>query len=525
MPPRTPSPFLTHSSTKDAAAGASKRLPDKRRRKLPLCTPSELRKRIAGGEYLVIIDGLVCKLNGFVNKHPGGPLAIMHMVGRDATDEVRCMHPQEVLDERMPRWAVAQFAPDEKDGFVVSYVEDMELEYSAARSTPNDGSVHPQPGDQLGATDLDYAAIQRDFRRLDDQLHEAGLYKCSYQDYLFEGARYMMFFLTSVVLIVYGPHSAWTYLLAGLSTALLWQQLAFFAHDLGHNELTGVREFDMVLGICIADLLGGLSVGWWKKNHNTHHIVTNDVDNDPDIQHLPFFAVSTRFFESRYSTYYKRVMEFDAAARLFVSLQDKLYYLIMCFARYNLYFLSWNYLLFSDFAPYRFLEMGCIGVFFVWFSWLLSNIPTWPYLFLYLTVAHTVSAVLHIQITLSHFAMSTESPDPVRECFAARQVRTTMDVVCHRALDWFHGGLQFQVEHHLFPRLPRHKLGQIQPMVKDICRKHGLDFKEFSFIDGNVYTLRWLGEVASRVKLYNCREKLEADAVASIKQSLSQAAK
>ncbi|KAJ1960622.1 hypothetical protein GGI12_003700 [Dipsacomyces acuminosporus] len=520
MPPRTPSPFLTHSSTKADAERSAKPLSDKRRLKLPPCTPSELRKRIAGGEYLVIIDGLVCKLDGFVDKHPGGPLSIMHMVGRDATDEVKSMHPHEVFEVVMPRWAVARFVPDKKDGFVVSYAEDMQLKCTAARSTMQDGSVHPQPDEKAWADEnLDYAAIQRDFRKLDDYLHSAGFYKCNYQDYLVEGARYLLLFAASVSLILYGPHSAWTYVLAGLCTAQLWQQLAFFAHDLGHNELTGVREFDMVLGICIADLLGGLSVGWWKKNHNTHHIVTNDVDNDPDIQHLPFFAVSTRFFESRYSTYYRRVMEFDAAARLFVSLQDKLYYVILCFGRYNLYFLSWNYLLFSDFAPYRFLEMGCIGVFFVWFSWLLSNIPTWQYLLLYLGVSHTVSAVLHVQITLSHFAMSTESPDPVRECFAARQIRTTMDVICPRWMDWFHGGLQFQIEHHLFPRLPRHKLGKIQPLVKDICRKHKLDFKEFSFIDGNVYTIRWLGEVASRVKLYNCREKLNDDAVETIKQA------
>ncbi|KAJ2790056.1 hypothetical protein GGI18_002037 [Coemansia linderi] len=491
----------------------------KRFGKLPSCTASELRRRVEQGEYLVIIDGLVCKLNGFIDKHPGGPLSIMHMVGRDATDEARSMHPAEVFESTMPRWAVARFVTDEKAAAQASYVEDLDLPYSAPRSTLADGSGHPQP-ESRSAADLDYAAIQRDYRQLDDQLREEGMYKCDYSDYACEAARYLGLFAMSCGLILLGPASVWTYLAAGVCTALLWQQLAFFAHDLGHNELTGRREFDMVLGICVADVLGGLSVGWWKKNHNTHHIVTNDVDNDPDIQHLPFLAVSTRFFESRYSTYYRRIMEFDAAARVFVSLQDKLYYLIMCFARYNLYFLSWNYLLFSDFAPYRVLEMGCIGVFFVWFSWLVSHIPTWPYLVLYLSVAHSVSAVLHIQITLSHFAMSTESPDPVYECFAARQVRTTMDVICPTWLDWFHGGLQFQIEHHLFPRLPRHKLRRVQPFVKSLCRKHGMEFKEFSFIDGNVYTLRWLGEVASRVKLYNGREEHSAQAIASIKKSL-----
>ncbi|KAJ1999466.1 hypothetical protein GGI04_003503 [Coemansia thaxteri] len=487
------------------SAAAAAAAADPRQAKLPLCSAGELRKRVAGGEFLVIIDGLVCKLNGFIDKHPGGPLSIMHMVGRDATDETRSMHPPGVFADIMPRWAVARFSAGEKAAAQVSYVEDLQLPYSAPRSTLADGSGHVQPPSASSAS-LDYAAIQRDYRELDAKLRRDGMYRCNYAAYAAEAARYVALFAIAVGLILLGPPTAWTYLLAGISTALLWQQLAFFAHDLGHNELTGRREFDMVLGICVADVLGGLSVGWWKKNHNTHHIVTNDVDNDPDIQHLPFLAVSTRFFESRFSTYYRRTMAFDAAARFFVAVQDKLYYLIMCFARYNLYFLSWSYLLLSDFAPYRRLEIACIAVFFVWFGCLLSYIPTWPYLFLYLFVSHSISAVLHIQITLSHFAMSTESPDPVHECFAARQIRTTMDVICPPHFDWFHGGLQFQIEHHLFPRLPRHNLRSVQPLVKALCRKHSMEFMEFSFIDGNIYTLRWLGEVASRVKLHNCRD-------------------
>ncbi|KAJ2647499.1 hypothetical protein IWW40_004635 [Coemansia sp. RSA 1250] len=494
-------PARTRQAEAVPVAGLAK-LSEKRRQQLPACTVAQLRQRIAAGEYLVVIDGLVCKLNGFVNKHPGGPLALLHMVGHDATDEVLSMHPREVLATMVPRWAVAQFVPDGSGR--VSFVEDMALPYSAPRTAGGEDPV------------LDYGAIQRDYWQLHGQLQAEGFFKCTYSDYTWDAVRYVVLLAASLGLVVWGGGQTWVYVLAGLCTALLWQQLSFLVHDLGHNELTGRRGVDLILGICVADLLGGLSVGWWKKNHNTHHVVTNDVDNDPDIQHMPFFAISTRFFESRFSTYYRRVMHFDAAARLFVSLQDKLYYVIMCFARFNLYVQSWLYLLTSDFAPYRMLEVFCIAGFFVWFGYLLTYIPTWPQRLLYVLIANTASAVLHVQLTLSHFAMSTESPDPERECFCARQVRTTMDVICPRWFDWFHGGLQFQIEHHLFPRLPRHKLVRVQPLVKDLCRRHGMQFKEFSFIDGNVYTVQWLGEVARRAKVYNCREHLHEQAVNSI---------
>jgi delta8-fatty-acid desaturase len=62
---------------------------------------------------------------------------------------------------------------------------------------------------------------------------------------------------------------------------------------------------DTALGVFIASFLGGVSLTWWKANHNIHHIVTNSPEHDPDIQHLPFIATSQRFFGSLTSSFYK----------------------------------------------------------------------------------------------------------------------------------------------------------------------------------------------------------------------------
>ncbi len=50
-------------------------------------------------------------------------------------------------------------------------------------------------------------------------------------------------------------------------------------------------------------------------------VVTNHPEHDPDIQHIPFFAISPKFFGSLWSTYYKRVMEFDGFSRMMIGLQ------------------------------------------------------------------------------------------------------------------------------------------------------------------------------------------------------------
>merc|ERR1711988_334709 len=72
--------------------------------------------------------------------------------------------------------------------------------------------------------------------------------------------------------------------LSALINGLFWQQLSFIAHDAGHNGITHSRSVDLKIGMFIANFLGGLSIGWWKKSHNVHHIVTNSPVHDPDIQ-------------------------------------------------------------------------------------------------------------------------------------------------------------------------------------------------------------------------------------------------
>jgi delta8-fatty-acid desaturase len=67
---------------------------------------------------------------------------------------------------------------------------------------------------------------------------------------------------------------------------------------------------------------------------------------------------------------------------------------------------------------------------------------------------------LHVQISFSHWGISTTDFSPV-ECFAHRQLRTTMDVLCPQCLDFIHGGLQFQAVHHLLPRVQRHNLRKL----------------------------------------------------------------
>mmetsp|Transcript_40939 Transcript_40939/g.76675 ORF Transcript_40939/g.76675 Transcript_40939/m.76675 type:complete len:81 (+) Transcript_40939:1964-2206(+) len=63
-------------------------------------------------------------------------------------------------------------------------------------------------------------------------------------------------------------------------------------------------------------------------------------------------------------------------------------------------------------------------------------------------------------------------------------------------MNWYCGGLQCQVEHHLFPQMPRARLVKLKPVIKALCKKHGIRYQEFSFWRSNMLVLDGLWRVA-----------------------------
>ena len=247
-------------------------------------------------------------------------------------------------------------------------------------------------------------------------------------------------------------------------------------------------------------------------------------EHDPDIQNVPLFATSSSFFNSLRSTYYGSIFPWDAAADLLIPIQKYTYYPVMCVARFNLYFLSWCYLI-SDKAARlpcstwtRPVELACMACYWYLFGFCLvwSTIPTWSLRVAFVLVSHIATMPLHVQITLSHWGMSTTDLG-ASESFAQKQLRTTMDVDCPAWLDFIHGGLQFQAVHHLFPRMPRHNLRGAQKLVREFCKEIGIRYTIFGFVDGNEVVLGRLGEISKQLDiLVDCQKNLAAQGCAVI---------
>ncbi|TGO20102.1 hypothetical protein BTUL_0001g01110 [Botrytis tulipae] len=538
-------------------------------------TRNEIEEMIANGRKIIILDGQVLKADAWLPYHPGGDKSIMHMIGRDGTDEIKALHSEEaqahmqkfVIGRIEGRWenflppiqggmyraVISQEVADESlcgeedsssSGNLTSLLpvfnteetekevrlrctgaetqisrasslSSMEMEkahfMSAEAITAHAISIDLSRYPSLDSKSQDEIVLK--YRQLDEKLRSEGLYNCPYSSYGIDIVRYGVLFALF-----------WTFLqssyyaFSGLFLGLFWHQLVFTAHDAGHMGITHGFHTDSCIGIFIADFLGGLSIGWWKRNHNVHHIVTNSPEHDPDIEHMPFFAISHRFFSSLYSTYYDSDMKFDAASRFFIKHQNYLYYPILLMGRFNLYVLAWSYLLSPSQAPrkgpawwHRHLEIAGQIFFWYWFGYqtLYLRIPTWSSRIAFLLISHMITAPLHVQLTLSHFAMST-SDLGVRESFPMKMLRTTMDVECPPWMDFLHGGLQFQVVHHLCPRLPRHNLRKAQKYVREFCEDVGVPYVIFGFVRGNKEVIGRLGEVAAQLRVFEECKKVAA---------------
>ncbi|KEZ41936.1 Delta-9 acyl-CoA desaturase [Scedosporium apiospermum] len=310
--------------------------------------------------------------------------------------------------------------------------------------------------------------IIRRYQVLHRRVHDEGFYKCQYLEYGKEMARYTVLFLAFLTAL----RLEW-YMTSAIFLGLFWHQIMFTAHDAGHLAITQIFFVDTLIGMFIADFCCGLSIGWWKSSHNVHHLLTNQPDHDPDIQNIPLFATSPAFFKSLHSTYYDFTFVWNAAAEMLVSYQRYTYYPVMGIARFNLYLLSWLHVLSAKSSalgktrawwirPTEIAFMACYWYIFG-YCLLLRTLPTWTIRVAFVLISHIVTMPLHVQITLSHWGMSTSELGE-SESFPQRQLRTTMDVDCPAWLDFIHGGLQFQAVHHLFPRVPRHNLRRLQTL-------------------------------------------------------------
>ncbi|KAJ7962484.1 Delta(8)-fatty-acid desaturase [Quillaja saponaria] len=420
-------------------------------------TSEELKEHNKAGDLWISIQGKVYNVSDWIKVHPGGDTPLLNLAGQDATDAFLAYHP----------------------GTAWKYLDKLFTGYYLK--------------------DFVVSEVSKDYRKLATEFSKMGLYE--------KKGHGVFYSLTSVAImlsiVVYGvlkSDSVWVHLACGMLLGFLWIQSAYVGHDSGHYQVMCSRGYNKFAQFLAGNCLTGISIAWWKWTHNAHHLAVNSLDHDPDLQHIPVFAVSTSLFKSLTSQFYGRELTFDAVARFFVSYQHLTFYPVMCVGRINLFIQTFLLLFSTRKVPDRALNILGIIVFWTWFPLLVSYLPNWPERFMFVLASFVVTSIQHIQFCLNHFSADVYVGKPTGSDWFEKQTGGTIDIACSSWMDWFHGGLQFQLEHHLFPRLPRCQLRKISPVVRDLCKKHNLPYRSLSFWDANVSTIRTLRTAALQAR-------------------------
>jgi delta8-fatty-acid desaturase len=420
-------------------------------------TSEELLTHNKPEDLWISIQGKIYNVTDWAKIHPGGDVLIFNLAGQDVTDAFIAYHPGTAwkhLDNL----------------FTGFHLEDYKV-----------------------------TEVSRDFRKLATEFSKLGLFEK--KAHVASGA------LTTVGLmfmaVVYGVvmcDSVLIHIISAALLGLLWILAAYVGHDSGHYTVMIDRKCNKLAQFLSGNSLTGISIAWWKWTHNAHHIACNSLDYDPDLQHMPVFAVSSRFFDSITSVFYSRKLEFDRVARFMISYQHFTFYPVMCVGRINLFIQTFLLLFSKRRVPDRAVNILGIFVFWIWFPLLVSYIPSWPERFMFVLISFSVTALQHVQFCLNHFAANVYLGPPHGNDWFEKQTSGTIDISCSSYMDWIFGGLQFQLEHHLFPRMPRTQLRKIAPVVRELCKKHNLPYRSLTWWEANVWTIRTLRTAAYQAR-------------------------
>nr|AAP23036.1 fatty acid delta-6 desaturase [Primula vialii] len=416
-------------------------------------TSSDLKGHNKAGDLWISIHGEVYDVSSWAGLHPGGSAPLMALAGHDVTDAFLAYHP------------------------------------------PSTARLLPPLSTNLLLQNHSVSPTSSDYRKLLHNFHKIGMFRARGHTAYATFVIMIVMFLTSVTGVLCSD-SAWVHLASGAAMGFAWIQCGWIGHDSGHYRIMSDRKWNWFAQVLSTNCLQGISIGWWKWNHNAHHIACNSLDYDPDLQYIPLLVVSPKFFNSLTSRFYDKKLNFDGVSRFLVCYQHWTFYPVMCVARLNMIAQSFITLFSSREVGHRAQEIFGLAVFWVWFPLLLSCLPNWSERIMFLLASYSVTGIQHVQFSLNHFSSDVYVGPPVANDWFKKQTAGTLNISCPAWMDWFHGGLQFQVEHHLFPRMPRGQFRKISPFVRDLCKKHNLPYNIASFTKANVLTLKTLRNTA-----------------------------
>jgi fatty acid desaturase len=321
------------------------------------------------------------------------------------------------------------------------------------------------------------------YTELTAQIRSLGLLRQRPWSYVARATRVFAALAAVVAAMVVWRDSGWLLLLAPV-LAVVSTQLGFLGHDVAHLQVTRSPRRSRILGLLDANLMGGLSYGWWVDKHNAHHAHPNSLESDPDVR--------------------PGVLIFDAGqavgrrglAGWTTRHQAALFFPFLLGEAVNLHVASVSEL-FRPGLRLRVPEALLIAAHFVAYLTLVITTLTWPQALLFAAIHKGLQGIyLGCSFAPNHKGMPMLSPQQAADPLL-RQVLTSRNVRGGPFIDAALGGLNYQIEHHLYPSMPRANLRRAQPIVRQFCEDRGISYLECSAVASYAAALRHLSDVGA----------------------------
>ncbi len=303
-----------------------------------------------------------------------------------------------------------------------------------------------------------------DYALLRQRITEAGLFR-RYRGWFAWKSTQVAIGVTVSIIVLFLSDTLWVQLLNAAFLAFVSGQVGLLGHDAGHQQIFKRKFFNNLIAYPCGFLLG-ISTGQWNEKHNAHHAHPNHEDMDPDID----FAL-VAFSE-------KQAKASSGLARFIIRQQGWLFLPMLSFVFVTLRKSSFIWVV-KNFRQ-AWLEAVFLASHFVtYFAVIFLALP-WVNAIIFIVVHQFLwGFYLGFVFAPNHKGMlitdATMELDFVRE-----QVLTSRNVKPGWITDFVYGGLNYQIEHHLFPNLPRCTLGKARKIVKEFCAERGISYHETS---------------------------------------------
>jgi fatty acid desaturase len=277
-------------------------------------------------------------------------------------------------------------------------------------------------------------------------------------------------------------HNSWWQLVTAVLLAAALAQLGFLAHEAGHQQIFRTRRWNDRFGLVVSNGLTGLSYGWWVDKHNRHHSHPNDVDRDPDVGRNILAWTSAQADAQR------------GLARRVARNQALYFFPLLLLEALNLQVSSIRQVALRD--KRRRLEAGLLAAHGVGSILLVLCLMSPLHALAFIGIEQGLLGLyLGVSFAPNHKGMPMTSASATSADFLRRQVLTSRNVRGGRLLGAGFGGLNYQIEHHLFPSMPSRNLRRARQIVKPFCAERAISYHETSPADSYRQVLRYLGSI------------------------------